>query len=42
MRTVLKKEGFSRQIDRRKPALSEANTEKRLAWTEEYKDWTEE
>jgi hypothetical protein len=42
IRTAFKKEGYCRAVMRRKPPISEANQKLRLAWAEEYKDWTDE
>ena len=42
IRTAFKKEGFGRYVERKKPKLSEENRRLRLAWAEEYINWTEE
>lgn len=40
IRRMLWQQGFRRRVARRKPPISEANRVKRLAFAEEYKDWS--
>jgi len=42
IRIAFKKEGYVRRVKRRKCPLSKENAKKRLAWAEEYKNWTDE
>ncbi|RYP69179.1 hypothetical protein DL769_005347 [Monosporascus sp. CRB-8-3] len=40
IRETLRRFGFRRRVARRKPPLSEANKQKRLAWALEHVNWT--
>lgn len=40
IRNALYRHGFRRRVARKKPPISEANQQKRLAWAIEHKDWT--
>lgn len=42
IRLALKKEGFSRQLARRQPPISETNRLLRLTWAYEHLNWTKE